>query len=58
MVWDGYESESDGNLLESLQMEGVRVVTGALKGTNSVSLLNEISWVDLSVKRKIHKLSG
>ena len=37
VVWDGC-SESDNNLLESLQTEGARVVTGALKGTNRVSL--------------------
>ena len=37
VVWDGC-SESDNNLLESLQIEGARVVTGALKGTNRVSL--------------------
>ena len=57
VVWDGC-SESDSNLLESSQIEGARVVTGALKGTNRVSLLKElISWVDLSVRRKLHKLS-
>ena len=42
VVWDGW-SESDSNLLESLQIEGARVVTGALKGTSRVSLLNELS---------------
>ena len=57
VVWDGC-SESDSNLLESLQIEGARVVSGALKGTNRVSLLNELSWVELSVRRKIHKLSS
>ena len=41
VVWDGF-SESDSNLLESLQIEGARVVTGALKGTNRVSLLNDL----------------
>ena len=55
VVWDGC-SESDSNFFESLQIEGARVVTGALKGTNRVSLLNELSWVDLSVRRKLHKL--
>ena len=49
VVWDGC-SESDSNLLESLQKEGARVVTGALKGTNRVSLLNDLSWVELSVR--------
>ena len=37
VVWDGC-SESDNNLLESLQIEGARVVTGALEGTNRVSI--------------------
>ena len=56
VVWDGC-CESDNNLLESLQIEGARVVTGALKGTNRVSILNELSCVELSVRRKIHQLS-
>ena len=36
VVWDAC-SASDSNL-ESLQIEGARVVTGTLKGTNRVSL--------------------
>ena len=56
VVWDGC-SESDSNLLESLQIEGATVVTGALKGTTRVSLLKDLSWVELSVRRKIHKLT-
>ena len=56
VVWDGC-SESDSNLLVSLQIEGAKVVTGALKGTNRVSLLKDLSWVELSVRRKIHKLT-
>ena len=55
MVCDGY-CESDSNLLESLQIEGARVLTGALKGTNRVSLLNDLSWVELSVRKKIINL--
>ena len=43
-----YVLGSDSNLLESLQIEGVRVVTGALKWKNRVSLLNELYWVDHS----------
>ena len=50
-------SESNNNLLESLQTEGPRVVTGAFKGTNRVSLLNELSRVELGVKRQINKFS-
>ena len=45
------------NLLESLQIEGARAVTGTLKGTNRVSVLKDLSWVELSVRRKIHKLT-
>ena len=45
VVWDG--CESDSNLLEGSQIEGARVITGALKGTNRIPLLNELSWVDL-----------
>ena len=56
VVCDGC-SESDSNLLESLQIEGARVVTGAVKGTNMVSLLNKLSWVELSVRRKLFKLT-
>ena len=56
LAWDGC-SESESNLLVSLQIERARVVTGALKGTSRVSLLNELSWVDLNVRRKLQKLS-
>ena len=55
MIWDHGCSESDSNLLESLQIERARVVTGALKELSRVSLLNELSWVDLTVGRKLHK---
>ena len=34
VVWNGC-SDSDSNLLETLKIEGVRVVTGALRGTSS-----------------------
>ena len=56
VVWDGC-SEPDSNLLVSLQIEGATVVTVALKGTNRVSLLKDLSWVELSVRGKIHKLT-
>ena len=44
-------------LLESLQIEGARVVTGALKGKSRISLLHELFWADISVRRRLHKLS-
>ena len=41
MWFGGGCSESDSYLLESLQIEDARVVTGALKRTNRVSLLKK-----------------
>ena len=39
-VWDGC-CDADRDLLESLQFEAARLVTGDLKGTHRESLLNE-----------------
>ena len=55
IVWDGC-SESDSSLLESLQIESARVVMGAMKGTSRDSLFRDISWVELSLRQKMHKL--
>ena len=55
VVWDGC-LVGDNDLLESLQLEGARVVTGAIKGTNKDCLLRDTSWAKLSLRRKIHKL--
>ena len=55
VVWDGC-SNSDRNLLEDLQIECARLVTGAMKGTNRVCLLRDASWTELSDRRKMHKL--
>ena len=48
VVWDGC-SDSDRNLLEDLQIECARLVTGAMKGTNRVCLLRDASWTELQV---------
>ena len=55
VVWDGC-SESDSILLERLQIERARLVTGAMKGTNRMHLFGDIAWVELSDKCKMHKL--
>ena len=56
VVWDGC-LVGDSDLLESLQLEGARVVTGAIKGTNRDCLLRDTSWAKLSPLNKIlHKL--
>lgn len=55
VVWDGC-SKSDSDLLESLQFEAARIVTGAMKGTHRENLLCETAWVTLKNRRKDHKL--
>ena len=55
VVWDGC-LVGDNDLLESVQLGGARVVTGAIKGTNMDCLLRDTSWVKLGLRRKIHKL--
>ena len=46
----------DGDLLESLQLEGAQVVTGTIKGTRRDCLLRDTSWAKLSLGQKIYKL--
>ena len=55
VVWDGC-NEPDSDLLEQLQYEAARLVTGAIKGTSRESLLNEVAWVKLKERRSYHKL--
>jgi hypothetical protein len=43
-------------LLESVQYESAKVVIGAIVGTSSRRLRDELAWEELSVRR-IHKLS-
>ena len=52
VVWDGC-SDSDSNLLEDLQIECARLVTGAMKGTNRVCLLKMLHGLH---GHKMHKL--
>jgi hypothetical protein len=56
VIWDGC-TESEANLLEGIQNESARIVTGAMKGTNRVRLLNELCWEDLKTRRFLYKLS-
>ena len=55
VVWDGC-SESVSDLLESVQYESAKVVTGAMRGTGRQRLLEELAWEDLKTRRSIHKL--
>ena len=55
VIWDGC-SEYESNILEGIQYEAARVVTGAIKGTSKGRLLNELCWEDLKTRRYLHKM--
>jgi hypothetical protein len=44
------------DLIEWIQYESARVVTGAMKGTSRSRLLEELAWEDMKTRRSMHKL--
>jgi hypothetical protein len=46
VVWDGC-SDGLNDLLESVQYEAAKLVTGAMKGTSQRKLLDELAWEEL-----------
>lgn len=54
-VWDGC-SDALSDMLESVQYMSAIIVSGALKGTNRLRLLEELGWDDLKTRRRLHKL--
>lgn len=55
VLWDGC-TDSESDLLEHVQYEAAKIVTGAMKGTSKQRLMQEIGWEDLKTRRAIHKL--
>jgi hypothetical protein len=55
VVWDSC-CENVSDLLESVQYEFARVVTGAMKGTGHQRLLEELAWESLKTRRSVQKL--
>jgi hypothetical protein len=55
VVWDGC-SDCLNDLLESVQYEAAKLVTGAMKGTSQRKLLDELAWEELKTRRSVHKL--
>ena len=55
VLWDNC-SLSECDLIESIQYESAKVVTGAMKGTSRSRLLEELSWEDMKTMRSLHKL--
>ena len=48
LIWDNC-SAGNSELLESVQYESAKVVTGAIAGTSSRRLRDELAWEELSV---------
>ena len=55
VLWDGC-TDSESDILEHVQYEAAKIVTGAMKGTSKQRLMQEIGWEDLKIRRAIHKL--
>ena len=47
----------DSSLQDNVQYEAARVVTGAIRGTNSARLRDKLAWEPLSIRRELLKLS-
>ena len=55
-VWDGC-TQSDRDLLESVQLAAARVVTGALSTTSHTKIYAETGWETLAERRRKQKLT-
>jgi hypothetical protein len=55
VLWDNC-SQSESDLIESIQYESARVVMGAMRGTSRSKLLDELAWENIKTRRSMHKL--
>ena len=55
VVWDGC-TESECDLLEHVQYEAAKIVTGAIKGTSKHRLVLELGWEEMRSRRAVHKV--
>ena len=53
VIWNNCY-DCDSALLDSVQYEAVRLVTGAIKGASYARLCKELAWESLSSRRKLH----
>ena len=56
VVWSGC-SDTESDLLDSVQYEAGKIVTDAMKGTSRQRLMCELGWEELKTRRVIHKLT-
>ena len=55
VVWDGC-TESECDLLEHVQYENAKNVTGAIKGASKHRLALELGWEEMRSRRAVHKV--
>ena len=55
LIWDGC-TDGESDLLEFIQYEASKIVTGAIKGTSKNKLIQEVGWEDMKIRRSIHKM--
>ena len=56
IVWDGC-SQRDTDILEKLQNEAARIVTGLTRSVSLENFYSECCWIPLSERRRQHKLA-
>ena len=56
VVWNGC-SDTESDLLDSVQYEAGKIVTGAMKGTSGQRLMCKLGWEELKTRRAIQKLT-
>lgn len=54
IVWD-YCLDRDAKLLEDIQVEAARVISGVRSNSSRSFLYDELDWVTLKVRQKIQK---
>ena len=55
VIWDNC-TQTDNNELEKIQLEAVRVATGATKLVSVQKLYDETGWETLEIRRRKHRL--
>lgn len=55
VVWDNCTDEQS-NLLESIQIEAARIITGLRRNSSKQYLYQELGWETLKKRRNNHKL--
>ena len=55
VLWDNY-TKQQADLLESIQFDATRIITGLRRGTSHQVLYNELGWSTLSGRRTDAKL--